>query len=90
MQQVVCDLIRCAYRSQSGFYLNRLVKITEQGQCERLLKAGWQEKKENWQLSTFNPWEVETVREPDEGTPEIEEKEKQGQIKDGKDGPPRD
>lgn len=85
MQQVVCNFIRCAYRSQSGFCLNRLVKITEQGQCERLLKAGWQEKKEDWQLSTFNPW-----REPDEGTPEIEEKEKQGQIKDGKDGPPRD
>ena len=58
MQQVVCDFIRCAYRSQSGFCLNRLVKITEQGQCERLLKAGWQEKKEDWQLSTFNPWEV--------------------------------
>lgn len=41
MQNVICKFEKCGSRSKNGFCLNRMVVITEQGQCERLLKEGW-------------------------------------------------
>ena len=90
MQEVVCDFQRCGYRSQSGFCLNKLVKITKEGQCQTLLKPGWNNRKEEWELSTWNPWEELEPRESVKEIPEVEPEKKQDQIKDGKDGPPRD
>ena len=56
MQNIVCDFERCGCRSQSGFCLNRLVKITREGQCERLLKKGWEKPIEKEYSSNFNYW----------------------------------
>ena len=69
MQNIVCAIERCGYRSKSGFCLNRLVSITIEGQCSTLLKRGWNQKKEDWELSTYQP------REPDQCAMEIGTKE---------------
>ena len=56
MQNVVCRFNRCGSRSPSGFCLNRMVVITQQGQCERLLKEGWEKPLEKEFKSTYNYW----------------------------------
>lgn len=43
---VVCKIQNCGYCSDSGFCLNRLVVINEQGVCKRLTKPGWEQKVE--------------------------------------------
>lgn len=56
MQNVVCRFNRCGSRSSSGFCLNRMVVITQQGQCERLLREGWEKPLEKEFRSTYNYW----------------------------------
>lgn len=41
MQNVICGIRNCGYCSASGFCLNRLVVINEQGVCKWLTKPGW-------------------------------------------------
>ncbi len=41
MQDIVCAIINCGFHSPSGFCLNRLVSINEQGMCNYLTKPGW-------------------------------------------------
>jgi len=50
---VVCKVQNCGYCSDSGFCLNRLVVINEQGLCGYLTKPGWEQPvedrfKNNW------------------------------------------
>lgn len=42
-----CKLQNCGYCSNSGFCLNRLVVINEQGVCEYLTKPGWDQQIED-------------------------------------------
>lgn len=41
MQVVYCKVKNCGYCGKSGFCLNRLTAINEQGVCEYLTKPGW-------------------------------------------------
>ena len=40
---VRCAIQNCGYCSNSGFCLNRVVGINEQGMCNYLTKPGWNE-----------------------------------------------
>ena len=42
-QQIVCKISQCPFCSQSGFCLNRLVVINEQGVCKHLTRPDWQD-----------------------------------------------
>lgn len=94
MQNVVCKFEKCGSRSKSGFCLNRMVVITEQGQCERLLRQGWDKPIEKEFSSNYNYWlakeEEQRAREPVQIPAQISDNEKQDQTNPGKDGPPRD
>lgn len=41
MQNVICAIENCGYRSRSGFCLNRIVSINVNGVCAYLTKSGW-------------------------------------------------
>ena len=97
MNTVVCKFQGCGFRSKSGFCLNRLLMINNQGVCEYLTKPGWdQPVTEDYLKSTYRPprkdWE-----EQKEEILMIEEQEKKGPTveellsgyENGKDGPPR-
>ena len=94
MQNVICRFEKCGSRSKNGFCLNRMVVITEQGQCERLLKEGWDKPIEKQFSSNYNYWlakeEEQRVREPVQIPAQIDTEDNQDQNKSGKDRPPRD
>ena len=46
MQNVFCSVRNCGFNSSSGFCLNRLVVINEQGVCKYLTKEGWEQEVE--------------------------------------------
>lgn len=58
-QEVICKISQCPYRSSSGFCLNRLVVINEQGVCQHLTKSSWQEPIEEKYKSNYKPIEKE-------------------------------
>lgn len=41
LQTIRCKFQGCGYCSKSGFCLNRLTVINDQGVCEYLTKPGW-------------------------------------------------
>lgn len=53
MQTVICGFKGCGFCSQSGFCLNRLVVINEQGVCKYLTKPGWDRVPEDFEKSTY-------------------------------------
>lgn len=63
---VRCKIQNCGYCSNSGFCLNRLVVINEQGVCKYLTKADWEQKiedrfKDNYfEEKTIERKEIET------------------------------
>lgn len=81
MQNVICGIRNCGYCSASGFCLNRLVVINEQGVCNWLTKPGWdQEIDEKYKKTAGARLNLhETEYEDDQGSDES-----------GKDRPPRD
>ena len=54
-QEVICKIPQCPYRSSSGFCLNRLVVINEQGVCQHLTKSNWQQPIEKKYKSNYRP-----------------------------------
>ena len=42
MQTIICKVKNCGYCSVSGFCLNRLTVINEQGVCKYLTQPGWE------------------------------------------------
>ena len=57
MQNVFCSVRDCGFNSDSGFCLNRLVVINQQGVCKRLTKEGWNQEVSKQFKSSFNPWQ---------------------------------
>ena len=57
MQNVFCSVRNCGFNSSSGFCLNRLVVINEQGVCKYLTKEGWEQEVKKQFKSSFNPWQ---------------------------------
>ena len=53
MQTVICNFKGCGFCSQSGFCLNRLLVINEQGVCKYLTKPGWERVPEDFEKSTY-------------------------------------
>ena len=41
LQNVVCEIQQCGFRSNSGFCLNRLVSIGANGVCKWINREGW-------------------------------------------------
>ena len=41
MQNIICAIEKCGYRSRNGFCLNRIVSINVNGVCAYLTKPGW-------------------------------------------------
>ena len=66
MQVVICKIEACPYRSKNGFCLNRVIQINEQGICNHLTKARWQEKIPDEYKSNY----VERTRESVQRIPE--------------------
>ena len=63
-QMIICKVPNCAYRSKSGFCLNRLTVINEQGVCNWLTKPGWdQQIREEWRKNTWRPVQEEEKEE---------------------------
>ena len=52
---VRCKFQNCGYCSNSGFCLNRLVVINEQGTCEYLTKPGWEQEIEDRFKNNYKP-----------------------------------
>ena len=72
LQTIRCKFQGCGYCSKSGFCLNRLTVINDQGVCEYLTKPGWdQQIKEDWMKNTYVP---PIEEEEEEETLAIEEK----------------
>ena len=102
MQNVFCSIRNCGFNSSSGFCLNRLVVINEQGVCKYLTKEGWEQEVNKQFKSNFNPWQEQeeekkiTIadllesRAPVQTQNETSDKEDQDQNESGKDRPPRD
>lgn len=65
MQVVRCNIQNCGFRSASGFCLNRVICINEQGICKYLTKPGWDRVPQPWEKSTYIPPEqlnkIETI-----------------------------
>ena len=61
MQNVICKVRNCGYCSASGFCLNRLVVINEQGVCQHLTKSDWQQPIEEKYKSNYKPPEEELL-----------------------------
>lgn len=55
MQTVYCKVTNCGFRSQSGFCLNRLTVINEQGVCKYITKPGWDKKVDEKWFNTYTP-----------------------------------
>lgn len=60
-QEVICKNSQCPYRSNSGFCLNRLVVINEQGVCQHLTRRDWHEPIEEKYKSNYRPPEEELL-----------------------------
>ena len=63
MQNVFCSIRNCGFNSSSGFCLNRLVVINEQGVCKYLTKEGWEQEVSKQFKSNFNPWQEQEKEE---------------------------
>ena len=81
MQNVICKVRNCGYCSASGFCLNRLVVINEQGVCNWLTKPGWNQQVSEMYKSNAGARSNPAVTEHEDN---------QGLDKSGKDRPPRD
>ena len=103
MQNVFCSIRNCGFNSSSGFCLNRLVVINEQGVCKYLTKEGWEQEVKKQFKSNFNPWQEQEeeekritvsdlleTRAPVQTQNETSDKEDQDQNESRKDRPPRD
>lgn len=78
MQYVICRISQCPYCSQSGFCLNRVVMINEQGICSHLTKGNWQQPIPNEFKTNYENKSRAAVQCLDETSPE-----------DGKEQPPQ-
>ena len=94
---IKCEFQGCGYRSKSGFCLNRLTVISDQGVCKYLTKPGWQNPiEEEWKKNTYIPPREDWKEKEKENALLIEEKrgptveEFLAGAQEGKDGPPRD
>lgn len=64
MQYIVCRVKDCAFCSQNGFCLNRMLVINEQGVCDWVIKPGWDKSVQEIMKSNYKP------REPVQRIPE--------------------
>lgn len=63
MQQIICYVDKCGYHGKSGFCLNKLTVINDQGVCKYLTKPGWDQKVEDWMKNTYREPKEEKERE---------------------------
>lgn len=81
MQQIICKINQCPFRSGSGFCLNRLVVINENGVCNWITKHNINQRVYDWQKSTWK----ETIEKTEktqllEETKEGEEDDESGNL----------
>ena len=87
--QIICNVRNCGFNSQSGFCLNRLTVINNQGVCEYLTKPGWERPIEEEEKDSYF-WKIveqeeekQRAREPMIGIPQTRSEEERM-------APPRD
>ena len=55
IQTVICKIPQCPFRSESGYCLNRLTIVNENGVCQHLTRPDWQNAIDKKYMNNYRP-----------------------------------